>query len=189
MKKQGICGVNWAGARPKQQSLLYGRYLQGTNVNHVHNGTSSYNYIDSRRFSFLSTTTSTSLLPCNSDLLSNRVPLCPQRRIQDTSNANPNSKHGVVRISKRYIQSEREYLTIVTDTLQTIHDTIDSVLDQQSFITDYEISFSQGVLTLKFPPHGTWVINQQTPNLQIWVSEKYTVPVVMCRHVYLILEQ
>jgi hypothetical protein len=70
---------------------------------------------------------------------------------------------------QRYLQSEREYITIVTITLQTIHDTIDNLLDQQSFITDYVISFSQGVLTLKFPPHGTWVFNQQTPNLQIWV--------------------
>ena len=70
---------------------------------------------------------------------------------------------------KRYIQSEREYITIVTNTLQTIHDTIDGVLDQQSYISDYEISFAQGVLTMKFPPHGTWVLNQQTPNLQIWV--------------------
>jgi Frataxin-like domain len=69
----------------------------------------------------------------------------------------------------RSIQSEREYITTVTHTLQTIHDTVDNILDQQTFITDYEISFSQGVLTMKFPPHGTWVLNQQIPNLQIWV--------------------
>ena len=100
------------------------------------------------------------------------------RRIHDFSHLNQtnaihhniatNNRNGCT-TTKRYIQSEREYITIVTNTLQTMHDTIDNVLDQQTFITDYEISFSQGVLTLKFPPHGTWVINQQTPNLQIWV--------------------
>jgi hypothetical protein len=102
------------------------------------------------------------------------------RRIHDVSLSNQinmmnhcnnkNNNSGSI-TAKRYIQTEREYITIVTNTLQTMHDTIDNVLDQQTFITDYEISFSQGVLTLKFPPHGTWVINQQTPNLQIWVNE------------------
>ena len=106
------------------------------------------------------------------------VSLPTTRRIHDTPGSKQvnichhhrmtNSRDGCF-TAKRYIQSEREYISIVTSTLQTMHDTIDNVLDQQTFITDYEISFSQGVLTLKFPPHGTWVINQQTPNLQIWV--------------------
>ena len=78
--------------------------------------------------------------------------------------------------TKRQIQTEREFLTIVTNTLQTIHDTVDGVLDEQTFITDYEISLSQGVLTMKFPPHGTWVLNQQTPNCQIWWSSPLSGP-------------
>jgi frataxin len=32
------------------------------------------------------------------------------------------------------------------------------------------------VLTLKFPPNGTYVINKQPPNKQIWLSSPITGP-------------
>lgn len=33
-----------------------------------------------------------------------------------------------------------------------------------------------GVLTLKFPPHGTYVLNKQPPNKQIWLSSPVSGP-------------
>lgn len=33
-----------------------------------------------------------------------------------------------------------------------------------------------GVLTLKFPPNGTYVINKQPPNKQIWLSSPISGP-------------
>lgn len=37
--------------------------------------------------------------------------------------------------------------------------------------------FQDGVLTVKFGiPHGTYVINRQTPNLQIWLSSPISGP-------------
>lgn len=33
-----------------------------------------------------------------------------------------------------------------------------------------------GVLTLAFPPHGTYVLNKQPPNKQIWLSSPVSGP-------------
>lgn len=33
-----------------------------------------------------------------------------------------------------------------------------------------------GVLTLHFPPHGTYVLNKQPPNRQIWLSSPVSGP-------------
>ena len=155
---------------PATRLLLgYQQSIYKTTSDNNSSNSSRGKYNSSRKFSSFSLTT-----PCKFRHPSNVcVPSCDAARRMDDNIFNTHywlSKHSTTGISKRYIQSEREYLIIVTDTLQTIHDAIDNVLDQQTFITDYEISFSQGVLTLKFPPYGTWVINQQTPNLQIWVN-------------------
>ena len=39
-----------------------------------------------------------------------------------------------------------------------------------------EATLASGVLTVKLPPHGTWVINKQTPNRQIWWSSPLSGP-------------
>ena len=38
------------------------------------------------------------------------------------------------------------------------------------------VLFQNGVLTLQLGHHGTWVINKQTPNLQIWYSSPVSGP-------------
>lgn len=72
-------------------------------------------------------------------------------------------------IQIRQIMSESDYHSVADETLETIQDAIDYVFDSKSDI-EYEVSFSSGVLNITFPPHGTWVLNKQTPNRQIWVS-------------------
>jgi len=39
-----------------------------------------------------------------------------------------------------------------------------------------EVNVSSGVLTLTMGSHGTWVINKQTPNRQIWWSSPISGP-------------
>ena len=39
-----------------------------------------------------------------------------------------------------------------------------------------EVNVASGVLTLSMPPHGTWVLNKQTPNRQIWWSSPISGP-------------
>ena len=77
-------------------------------------------------------------------------------------------------LTRRDIQTEREYIPLADQTLEAIQDAVDSLFERQTLI-EYEVSLSSGVLTLKFPPHGTWVINKQTPNLQIWVRDDVSV--------------
>lgn len=41
---------------------------------------------------------------------------------------------------------------------------------------DVDVEYSAGVLTLAFPPSGTYVINKQPPNKQIWLSSPISGP-------------
>ncbi|MCJ1342428.1 Mitochondrial chaperone Frataxin [Peltigera leucophlebia] len=41
---------------------------------------------------------------------------------------------------------------------------------------DVDCEYSAGVLTLYFPPHGTYVLNKQPPNKQIWLSSPVSGP-------------
>ncbi|KAL9105372.1 MAG: hypothetical protein Q9187_008722 [Circinaria calcarea] len=41
---------------------------------------------------------------------------------------------------------------------------------------DVDCEYSAGVLTLTFPPHGTYVLNKQPPNRQIWLSSPLSGP-------------
>jgi frataxin len=74
----------------------------------------------------------------------------------------------------RLFQTEAEYSSIADESLETIQDAVDDALDATSI--EYEIENAAGVLTLKMPPHGTWVINKQTPNQQIWWSSPLSGP-------------
>ncbi|KAH9949022.1 Frataxin [Amylocystis lapponica] len=55
--------------------------------------------------------------------------------------------------------------------LGTLEDLIDSI-DRP----DYEVEYSSGVLTLKLGDKGTYVINKQPPNKQIWLSSPLSGP-------------
>lgn len=41
---------------------------------------------------------------------------------------------------------------------------------------EYEVEYSSGVLTLKLGDKGTYVINKQPPNKQIWLSSPLSGP-------------
>jgi hypothetical protein len=72
----------------------------------------------------------------------------------------------------RWFQTEAEYQKTADATLEKIQDTLDQVLDATSI--EFEVNVASGVLNLVLPPHGTWVINKQTPNRQIWVRSVRT---------------
>eukprot|EP00529_Nitzschia_sp_RCC80_P032988 CAMPEP_0113470368 /NCGR_PEP_ID=MMETSP0014_2-20120614/16405_1 /TAXON_ID=2857 /ORGANISM="Nitzschia sp." /LENGTH=130 /DNA_ID=CAMNT_0000362927 /DNA_START=548 /DNA_END=936 /DNA_ORIENTATION=- /assembly_acc=CAM_ASM_000159 len=58
------------------------------------------------------------------------------------------------------------------------YDKFDVVLSipQAQVKDEFEVVYSNGVLTMVFPPHGTWVLNKQTPNRQIWWSSPISGP-------------
>lgn len=70
--------------------------------------------------------------------------------------------------------SEKDYNALADATLQDISDLLDALDDLNN--DDFDISSSQGVMNIKLGAAGTWVINKQTPNRQLWWSSPISGP-------------
>ncbi|KAG8820413.1 Mitochondrial chaperone Frataxin [Serendipita sp. 399] len=53
--------------------------------------------------------------------------------------------------------------------METLLTSLESLVDETTDAS-YEVEYSSGVLTLKLGEKGTYVINKQPPNKQIWLS-------------------
>ncbi|KAL5967608.1 Frataxin mitochondrial [Taenia solium] len=61
--------------------------------------------------------------------------------------------------------------------LEYLCNAFEDLSDRCDLGPDYDVSYSEGVLTIKFgPQHGTYVLNKQTPNKQIWLSSPKSGP-------------
>lgn len=49
-------------------------------------------------------------------------------------------------------------------------------LGDEHEIPGYDVEYQSGVLTIKLGPKGTYVINKQPPNKQLWLSSPTTGP-------------
>jgi frataxin len=73
--------------------------------------------------------------------------------------------------------TEIEFDKRAESTLHALTDFFDLLPDRLSTHADFDVSYSMGVLTLHVSPKvGTYVINKQTPNRQIWLSSPLTGP-------------
>jgi len=60
--------------------------------------------------------------------------------------------------------------------------TMDHLLENLEELVDgvgtpgYEVEYHSGVLTLSLGSHGTYVVNKQPPNKQIWLSSPFSGP-------------
>uniref|UniRef100_A0AAG5D1B5 ferroxidase n=1 Tax=Anopheles atroparvus TaxID=41427 RepID=A0AAG5D1B5_ANOAO len=67
--------------------------------------------------------------------------------------------------------------TVCSDTLESLCDYFEELIDATPALKSADVTFGDGVLTVKFgPPHGTYVINRQSPNRQIWLSSPTSGP-------------
>ncbi|CAF9936615.1 Mitochondrial chaperone Frataxin [Imshaugia aleurites] len=74
-----------------------------------------------------------------------------------------------------------EAAAISVDQYHKLSDTyIDALVAQLEEVEaereDVDVQYSAGVLTLTYPPHGTYVLNKQPPNKQIWLSSPVSGP-------------
>lgn len=69
--------------------------------------------------------------------------------------------------------SEALYHHVADETLQRIFDVASALEDDGH---DVEVSLSQGVLNIEVAEVGTWVLNKQAPNQQIWWSSPESGP-------------
>ncbi|XP_053726106.1 frataxin, mitochondrial [Synchiropus splendidus] len=73
--------------------------------------------------------------------------------------------------------SEAAYEKLADQTLDALADYFEDLMDENFTGGDYDVVFSSGVLTVKVGGnHGTYVINKQTPNRQIWLSSPSSGP-------------
>ncbi|KAG7374000.1 frataxin-like domain containing protein [Nitzschia inconspicua] len=90
--------------------------------------------------------------------------------------SNELQRHSLSNEYRRYFQSESAYHRVADETLEDIQDAVEKALEEHSPTEEYEVVLASGVLTMTLPPHGTWVLNKQTPNKQIWWSSPLSGP-------------
>uniref|UniRef100_A0A8C8RHU8 Frataxin, mitochondrial n=1 Tax=Pelusios castaneus TaxID=367368 RepID=A0A8C8RHU8_9SAUR len=72
---------------------------------------------------------------------------------------------------------ESTYEKLAEETLDSLADFFEDLADKPFTPEDYDITFGNGVLTAKLGGDmGTYVINKQTPNKQIWLSSPTSGP-------------
>lgn len=70
-----------------------------------------------------------------------------------------------------------EFEKISDETLDSLTEYFDELIEQAAHLSDADVSYGDGVLTVKFGnSYGTYVINRQTPNKQIWLSSPKSGP-------------
>ncbi|KAL6113773.1 fxn [Pungitius sinensis] len=73
--------------------------------------------------------------------------------------------------------SEGAYDKLAEETLDALSDYFEDLADSAFTDADYDVVLSSGVLTVKLGgDYGTYVINKQTPNRQIWLSSPSSGP-------------
>ncbi|CAG9559580.1 unnamed protein product [Danaus chrysippus] len=66
---------------------------------------------------------------------------------------------------------------ICSETLESLFEYFEELIDQSPQLKGADITFSDGVLTVALGSnYGTYVINRQTPNKQIWLSSPISGP-------------
>ncbi|GAB1600430.1 frataxin, mitochondrial-like [Argonauta hians] len=71
---------------------------------------------------------------------------------------------------------ENEYVRIADETLESLLDSIESLEELENCPKGFDTSYSNGVLTVCLGDLGTYVINKQSPNRQIWLSSPISGP-------------
>ncbi|XP_049870257.1 frataxin homolog, mitochondrial isoform X2 [Pectinophora gossypiella] len=66
---------------------------------------------------------------------------------------------------------------ICNETLESLCDYFEQLVDETPDLKGADVTYSDGVLTVVLgPQYGTYVINRQTPNKQIWLSSPVSGP-------------
>ncbi|XP_039766845.1 frataxin, mitochondrial [Ornithorhynchus anatinus] len=80
-------------------------------------------------------------------------------------------------LSDKSSLDETTYEKLAEETLDSLSDFFEDLADKPYTSEDFDVSFGSGVLTVKLGGDlGTYVINKQTPNKQIWLSSPSSGP-------------
>jgi len=67
------------------------------------------------------------------------------------------------------------YQALSDTTMEILWERLEELLDAEGN-SSYEVEYNSGVLTLRMGDKGTYVINKQPPNKQIWLSSPISGP-------------
>ncbi|KAF7722059.1 Mitochondrial chaperone Frataxin [Apophysomyces ossiformis] len=71
--------------------------------------------------------------------------------------------------------SMEEYHRLSDRTMDNMVEILESIGDETD-LSGFDVEYAQGVMTLKLGANGTYVINKQPPNKQIWLSSPKSGP-------------
>ncbi|CAF1045651.1 unnamed protein product [Rotaria sp. Silwood1] len=96
--------------------------------------------------------------------------------LRNFSSITPTCHHFILRqlSSLDHNLSTIEYEKIANETLESLTEKFEIILEKHKLLTD--VFYSNGVLTVDLNKYGTYVINKQTPNKQIWLSSPFSGP-------------
>lgn len=95
--------------------------------------------------------------------------------------------YGNFNIHKSYIMSKQfsvsnnlteiDFEQACNETLESLCEYFEQIVEDNPHLENPDILFNDGVLTIQLgEPYGTYVINRQTPNKQIWLSSPTSGP-------------
>jgi len=73
------------------------------------------------------------------------------------------------------IFSEKEFHSIANETLDHLQEKIEAYGEDLD-VDGFDLDYSDGVMTVRLGDLGTYVINKQTPNRQLWLSSPVSGP-------------
>lgn len=94
--------------------------------------------------------------------------------LRNFASIKPTFQHFIIRQSSDHQLSTIDYETVAEKTLESLTETFETLLDKHKLPSD--VTYSNGVLTVELEKFGTYVINKQTPNKQIWLSSPFSGP-------------
>ncbi|KXZ42691.1 hypothetical protein GPECTOR_124g491 [Gonium pectorale] len=70
---------------------------------------------------------------------------------------------------------EGQYHQVADHVMEDMHEKLEAYVEEND-VDGGDVEYSQGVLTVKLGKQGTFVVNKQTPNRQIWLSSPVSGP-------------
>ncbi|KZS95818.1 Frataxin [Sistotremastrum niveocremeum HHB9708] len=98
----------------------------------------------------------------------------PLRRRNEINNTRRHYATPPPQVKQSNLSGEK-YHQLSEEFMDTLHESLEELLDEVN-IPGYDVEYSSGVLTLNVGQYGTYVINKQPPNKQIWLSSPMSGP-------------
>ncbi|XP_071037466.1 frataxin, mitochondrial [Parasteatoda tepidariorum] len=83
--------------------------------------------------------------------------------------------YNITKMKSFSINSSVKFEQIAEETLQNLCESFENVLEKSNLV-EWDVNYSNGVLTVTLNHHGSYVLNKQSPNKQIWLSSPISGP-------------